>query len=292
MLLSTLKNLAVLLALGWSSSHSLLTSAMKPPGFLDAAASCPSSRQHSDHVAASSEAGSSVVDSLDLSSVGSSWVRVAGSSDLPSVGTSWVRVSDLSDVANSSDFDNWELITRQPHVTLIYVLWDISGSTQDYWKAAFDYLPRMVSDFLEGPQSVGKKYPETKMLLTLDCFNKIRSKRLDWVDMRQLKTEIVHAPFRREATSSWSWWPSIKNSFDVEPTDSGALPVVVPGSAKWEEVAALPDEERKMWVGFEGNLAGLAWDAENKKHYVPREEERGAAHTKNQGWFVPDMSTR
>ena len=278
MLLSTLKNLAVLLALGsWSSSHSLLTSgsAMKPsgfqradtlpPSFLDPAASSrqpssrqPSSRQPSDHVAAPSEAGSSsfsLVDSLDL------WERV---DPVSSVGTSWVFAGD-GDVAKISDLD------EAPHVTLIYVLWDISGSTNDYWKAAFDYLPRMVSDFVDGPQSVGKKYPETKMLLTLDCFHSTRSKKLDWVDMRLLKTEIVHAPFRREA----------------------ALPVVVPGSANWEEVAALPDEERKMWVGFEGNLAGLAWDAENEKHYVPRKGEWGAAGTtKNQGWFVPDMTTR
>ena len=274
MLLSTLKNLAVLLALGsWSSSHSsLLTSAMKsiqradtlPPGFLNAAASSrqPSSRQPSDQVGAASEAGSfSLVDSLGL------WERV---DPVSSVGPSWVVPAD-DDVAKISDFDDAELIKRAPHVTLIYVLWDISGSTSAYWKAAFDYLPRMVSDFVDGPQSVGKKYPDTKMLLTLDCFHSTRSKKLDWVDMRRLKTEIVQAPFRREARRE------------------GALPVVVSGSAKWEEVAALPDEERKMWVGFEGNLAGLAWDAENEKHYVPR---KGAAGTKNKGWFVPDMMTR
>ena len=93
----------------------------------------------------------------ERSSLAASWVRVPGaSSTLPRAAQSYPvpgAGQRALDAESSVGGTEWEQVTnadseqfvklvRAPDTALVYLLWDVSGSTQSYWKAAFDFLPK------------------------------------------------------------------------------------------------------------------------------------------------------
>ena len=81
---------------------------------------------------------------------------------------------------------------RPPHKSLFYVLWDVSGSTRDYWKASFDFLPSMTR-WLK--QEYAEKYPGVPMEFSFDTFADTRTKVFDWTDLRELNAEVIPSPY-------------------------------------------------------------------------------------------------